>query len=154
MASRYILLLLAVLAIHFQGIITSSPYSNPHFTGNRSVIVHLMQWKFTDIAAECERFLGPYGYGGIQLSPVNEHAVLDRRPWYELYQPVSYKIQSRSGDEAEFKHMIQRCNKAGVRIYVDAVLNHMTGGQEGKCWKVWLKKKKIKIFWDNIFFLS
>ena len=84
------------------------------------------------IAAECERFLGLFGYGGIQLSPVNEHAVLGNRPWYELYQPVSYRIISRSGNEAEFKDMVHRCNKAGVRIYVDAVLNHMTGAQEGR----------------------
>src|SRR5690349_12851098 len=109
----------------------ASPYSNPHFVGDRSVVTHLMQWKFEDIAAECERFLGPHGYGGVQVSPVNEHAVLDRRPWYELYQPVSYRIQSRSGSEAQFKDMVARCNKVGVRIYVDIVLNHMTGGQAG-----------------------
>lgn len=134
MAFRYMFLFIALLTIHFQGS-SSSPYSDPHFTGNRSVIVHLMQWKFTDIAAECERFLGPYGYGGIQLSPVNEHASLNNHPWYELYQPVSYRIQSRSGNEAEFKDMVHRCNKVGVRIYVDCVLNHMTGGQDGNCGK-------------------
>lgn len=132
MAFRYVLFLFVVLTIHFQGSL-SDPYSDPHFTGNRTVIVHLMQWKFSDIAAECERFLGPYGYGGVQLSPVNEHAVLGNRPWYELYQPVSYKIQTRSGNEADFKNMVHRCNKAGVRIYVDTVLNHMTGGGDGKC---------------------
>ena len=120
-----------------------SPYSNPHFVGDRGVITHLMQWKFEDIAAECERFLGPYGYGGVQLSPINEHAVLDRRPWYELYQPVSYRIQSRSGNEAQFKNMVQRCNKVGVRIYVDIVLNHMTGAQEGKCLLVLFCKNNI-----------
>lgn len=129
--NSYILLFFALVAAHFQCGLTNSPYSHPHFAGNRSVIVHLMQWKFVDIAAECERFLGPFGYGGIQLSPVNEHAVLGNRPWYELYQPVSYRIISRSGNEAEFKDMVHRCNKAGVRIYVDAVLNHMTGAQEG-----------------------
>ena len=110
---------------------TGSPYSEPHFVGDRRVITHLMQWKFEDIAAECERFLGPYGYGGVQVSPVNEHAVLDKRPWWELYEPVSYRIHSRSGNETQFKDMVQRCNKAGVRIYVDIVLNHMTGPQAG-----------------------
>ncbi|CAF5008452.1 unnamed protein product, partial [Rotaria socialis] len=43
-------------------------------------------------------------------------------------QPVSYKLQSRSGTEAEFIDMVDRCNKAGVRIYVDAVINHMAAG--------------------------
>ncbi|OTF78639.1 Group 4 mite allergen-like protein (alpha amylase), partial [Euroglyphus maynei] len=89
-------------------------------------------WKYDDIGDECERFLGPYGYGGVQVSPVNEHAILDRRPWYERYQPVSYDLRTRSGDEQQFRRMVKRCHKAGVRIYVDIVLNHMTGGQSGK----------------------
>jgi alpha-amylase len=47
------------------------------------------------------------------------------RPWYERYQPVSYKLTSRSGTRQELVQMIQRCHKAGVRIYSDAVINHM-----------------------------
>ena len=35
--------------------------------GNRRAIVHLFEWKWTDIAAECERFLGPRGYCGVQV---------------------------------------------------------------------------------------
>ena len=106
-------------------------YSNPHFVDNRRVITHLMQWRFEDIAAECEHFLGPHGYGGVQVSPVNEHASLPNHPWYELYQPVSYKIETRSGNEAQFRDMVARCNKVGVRIYVDVVMNHMTDKQSG-----------------------
>lgn len=33
----------------------------------RSTIVHLFEWKWTDIADECERFLAPKGYGGVQV---------------------------------------------------------------------------------------
>lgn len=40
---------------------------------------------------------------------------------------MSYKIITRSGNETEFQDMVQRCNKAGVRTYVDVVINHMTG---------------------------
>lgn len=40
---------------------------DPHFWGGHSGIVHLFEWKFSDIAEECERFLGPRGYGGIQV---------------------------------------------------------------------------------------
>lgn len=49
------------------------------------------------------------------------------RPWWERYQPVSYKIQTRSGNEEEFLDMSRRCNANGVRVYVDVVLNHMVG---------------------------
>lgn len=32
---------------------------------------------------------------------------------------------SRSGNDAQFRDMVARCNKVGVRIYADAVINHM-----------------------------
>lgn len=34
----------------------------------RSVIVHLFEWKWSDVANECEVFLGPNGFGGVQVS--------------------------------------------------------------------------------------
>ncbi|XP_011700977.1 PREDICTED: alpha-amylase A-like [Wasmannia auropunctata] len=102
-------------------------HKDPHYVGDRTTMVHLFEWKFKDIAKECEKFLGPMGYGGVQVSPINENLVIDGRPWFERYQPMSYKIISRSGNEAEFKDMVKRCRKVGVRIYVDTVINHMTG---------------------------
>ncbi|XP_063830685.1 alpha-amylase 2-like [Ostrinia nubilalis] len=114
---------LAVLAA------VSAAYKDPHYVPGRSVNVHLFEWKWDDIAAECERFLGPRGYAGIQISPPNENVILwtYNRPWWERYQPMSYKLVTRSGDETQFADMVRRCNTAGVRIYVDAVINHMTG---------------------------
>lgn len=104
----------------------------PNYVDGRTTMVHLFEWKWDDIAAECERFLGPKGYGGVQVSPVNEHITVYesvvQRPWWERYQPVSYKLVTRSGDEAAFKSMVDRCNAVGVRIYVDAVFNQMTPG--------------------------
>jgi alpha-amylase len=90
-----------------------------------TVFVHLFEWTWNDIAQECEDFLGPKGYFAVQISPPNEHRLLLGRPWYERYQPVSYKLTSRSGTRAELVQMIQRCRQAGVRIYADAVINHM-----------------------------
>ncbi|XP_027210307.2 pancreatic alpha-amylase 2a5 [Penaeus vannamei] len=105
---------------------------NANVWDNRQVMVHLFEWKWTDIANECENFLAPRGYGAVQVSPPTECAVVHQgdtqRPWWERYQPVSYKIASRSGDENAFRDMVTRCNNVGVRIYVDAVINHMTGG--------------------------
>ena len=64
------------------------------------------------------------------MSPPYEHAVIwdPWRPWWERYQPVSYQLVSRSGNDAQFRDMVTRCNNAGVRIYVDAVINHMAAG--------------------------
>jgi hypothetical protein len=36
--------------------------------GDRRVIVHLFEWKWTEIAQECVDYLGPKGYCGVQAS--------------------------------------------------------------------------------------
>lgn len=92
--------------------------------GTNDVIVQLFEWSWEDVASECENFLGPHGYSGVQVSPPQEHVILSGRPWYERYQPVSYDLNSRSGDENVFREMVERCHLAGVDIYVDAVINH------------------------------
>ena len=40
---------------------------------NAGVMVHLFQWKFNDIANECETVLGPKGFDAVQITPPNEH---------------------------------------------------------------------------------
>src|SRR5438445_6061761 len=91
------------------------------------VFVHLFGWKWTDIATECETVLGPAGFRAVQISPPEEHSIVPTHDWSERYQPVSYSVaRSRSGTDAEFRDMVQRCQAVGVGIYVDAVINHMT----------------------------
>ncbi|KAL8612357.1 hypothetical protein ACOMHN_020176 [Nucella lapillus] len=107
----------------------------PQCGEGRSVITHLFEWRWDDIGNECERFLGPYGYCGVQISPATENAIVwdPYRPWWERYQPVSYRLATRSGDEKAFRDMVNRCHRVGVRIYADVVLNHNTGvGQHGR----------------------
>lgn len=104
---------------------------NPQWWGNRNTIVHLFEWKWADIAQECEDFLAPHGYAGVQVSPVAENIISEGRPWWERYQPISYKLITRSGNELEFADMVRRCNDVGVRIYVDVLLNHMSGDWVG-----------------------
>ena len=57
-------LLFSVANIHAQ--------KNPNAVDGRSGIVHLFEWKFSDIADECERFLAPRGYAGVQVGNVLE----------------------------------------------------------------------------------
>ncbi len=98
--------------------------------GNRDVIVHLFQWRWESVAEECESTLGPNGFGAVQVSPPQEHVVLagEGYPWWQDYQPVSYALdQTRRGTRAEFVDMVDTCREAGVKIYVDAVVNHMSG---------------------------
>jgi alpha-amylase len=96
-------------------------------TAAGDVFVHLFDWKWNDIATECETVLGPAGFAAVQVSPPQEHSIVPTHDWSERYQPVSYSIaKSRSGTGAEFQGMVNRCKAAGVGIIVDAVINHMT----------------------------
>ena len=100
----------------------------------RTAFVQLFEWKWTDIARECETYLGPKGFAAVQISPPNEHSWITSGdgapyPWWMRYQPVSYSLDtSRSGNRMQFIDMVSRCNAVGVGIYVDAVFNHMTSG--------------------------
>jgi alpha-amylase len=40
---------------------------SPNTVPDSSAIVHLFEWKFSDIANECENFLGPKGFAGVQV---------------------------------------------------------------------------------------
>jgi alpha-amylase len=116
----------------------ASPYGSPGVATAqlaypaRTVFVQLFEWKWTDIAEECEQWLGPHGFAAVQISPPQEHAIIDdatnQFPWWERYQAVSYQLDSRSGTRAEFADMVKRCRAAGVDIYADVILNHMTAG--------------------------
>jgi alpha-amylase len=98
--------------------------------GAKDVIVHLFEWPWASVANECTTRLGPKGFGAVQVSPPQEHVVLPGQgyPWWQDYQPVSYQLSSRRGNRAAFASMVQTCHTAGVKIYVDAVINHMAGG--------------------------
>lgn len=105
-----------------------------------TAFVHLFEWRWSDVASECETFLGPRGFEAVQVSPPNEH--IDHHTWWARYQPVSYQIHSRSGTRAEFIDMVQRCNAAGVAVYADVVINHTAAfgnggvGVAGTPWSV------------------
>jgi len=101
--------------------------------GQKGAIVELAGWPYNDIAEECPA-LGKMGYLGVKVFPPQE-AILtynntengELNPWWYVYQPVSYRLHSRMGSYDELRAMINTCRAAGVRVYADAVVNHMTG---------------------------
>ena len=93
----------------------------------RTVLVQMFEWPWSAVGDECEKVLGPGGFAAVQVSPPQEHIIASGAPWWERYQPASYKIASRSGSEAEFASMVKRCAAVNVDIYADVVLNHMNG---------------------------
>ncbi|KAJ6500680.1 alpha-amylase [Mycena sanguinolenta] len=91
-----------------------------------NTIVQLFEWPWESVASECASFLGPAGFGYVQVSPANEH--ITGTQWWTDYQPVSYTLTSKRGSRAQFSAMVSTCNKAGVGVIADVVLNHMTAG--------------------------
>jgi alpha-amylase len=108
-------------------------------TGSHDVLANLWEWNWPSVAKECTDVLGPSGYAGVQVAPPADslsRLAPDaetpgvRHPWWEVYQPASYQLTSRMGTPAQFKQMVKTCRRAGVKVYVDAVINHMTGQGE------------------------
>merc|ERR1712110_1388896 len=125
-AMRGLLLLLALAAgCQSMSVYSGSDYTESNCYDKKQAIVHLFEWHWDWIADECEKVLGPKGYCGVQISPPMEH--IQGSQWWTRYQPVSYKLESRSGNRGQFEDMVRRCNAAGVNIIADFVVNHMSG---------------------------
>ncbi len=100
--------------------------------GQKGSIVELFGWPHREVGDECA-FLARAGYLGAKLFPVQEQVMSvqpfqnSMNPWYFMYQPVSYRLQGRMGSRDELRAAIDRCRALNVRIYADAVVNHMVG---------------------------
>lgn len=94
--------------------------------GSKDVTATLFEWSYDSVAKACTNQLGPAGYGFVEISPATEN--IQGGQWWTSYQPASYKLQNRLGDETSLKHMIDTCHAAGVKVVADAVINHMTSG--------------------------
>jgi alpha-amylase len=112
----------AVLAL--SGCTTPEPRSD--------VGIQLFMFNWESVALECEEVLGPAGIDWVLVSPPQEH--LDDAAWWVHYQPVSYKIESRLGTRQQFESMVKTCERSGVKVVVDAVINHMAGRLAGFGW--------------------
>ncbi len=126
---------LGALALASSDSVSATPRLGAHarpIQGN--VVANLFEWNWKSVGNECVSVLGPKGYAAVQVSPpqdsVSRQAIDSTtvlHPWWEVYQPVDYNLTSRMGNEAQFKTMVQTCRGAGVKVIVDAVINHMTG---------------------------
>ena len=102
------------------------PDSAPATDGSgHDVGIELFQWTWNSIARECTEQFGPAGYAWVLTSPPQEHIL--GAPWWTAYQPASHLLESRLGTAEEYAAMVSTCHDAGVEVWADAVINHMTG---------------------------
>ncbi len=114
------------LAASVGGAVATAPTAAGAPPSDKDVTATLFQWSFDSVAAECTATLGPKGYGFVEVSPAQEH--IQGSQWWTSYQPVSYQIAGRLGNETQFVNMVNTCHNAGVKVIADAVINHMSAG--------------------------
>jgi len=115
-----------ILTLSLGGTVATAPTAAATPPGDKDVTATLFQWSYASVAKACTDVLGPKGYGFVEVSPAQEH--VQGPQWWTSYQPVSYKIAGRLGNEAQFASMVSTCHSAGVKVIVDAVINHMSAG--------------------------
>jgi glycosidase len=60
---------------------------------------------------------------GVQISQPAKH-IGNQGVWWAVYQPLKWNDHNTmTGSAQDLKDMVQRCNKAGVKIFADAVFN-------------------------------
>lgn len=123
----------AVTALLLSGCIGSGEETalptQSHSPHELQVGVQLFMWPWESIARECTEVLGPAGISWVLTSPPQEH--IKGAAWWTVYQPVSYRVESRLGTREEFAEMVRSCTDAGVDVIADAVINHMSASAEG-----------------------
>lgn len=102
------------------------PEAHAAFNSNQTS-VQMFKWSWNNIAKECTNWLGPQGFGAVQISPPS--SAFKGSAWWDMYQPVDFtNLTSKMGTEAQLQSMINTCHAAGVRVYVDVVGNHLAAG--------------------------
>lgn len=97
----------------------------------KDVTANLFEYDFNSIGADCTDVLGPDGFGAVQVAPPEDSYDQASHYWWDVYQPADYAVGGRLGTSAQFASMVSACHAAGVKVYVDAVLNHMAAGTGG-----------------------
>ncbi|KAL1661454.1 glycoside hydrolase superfamily [Schizophyllum commune] len=106
-----------------------APFGTRAPSSDKKVIIQIFEWNWDSIAQECTDFIGPAGYGFVQVSPPQETISGDQ--WWTDYQPVSYILQGKRGDRDGFAAMVKACHDAGVGVIADTIWNHMAGVDSG-----------------------
>ncbi|VDI19080.1 Hypothetical predicted protein, partial [Mytilus galloprovincialis] len=124
-------------------------WSNPNCAPGRNTIVHLFEWKWSDIAAECERFLGPYGYCGVQfhqLSILFKRALAVKFMFTDLNQILIFDSRRHLSSDDHISDMKNKCLSSFFFIYLEASAPLMLFEHEKKTTKRFLLITKSERF--------
>ncbi len=122
---------------------TSSEGYGLSSTVNQGAILQAWSWSFANIEANLET-IAEQGFTTVQVSPPNEIKKGtagakflqsdNQNGWWMFYQPAGFQLNNSTdnalGTKAQFISMCNKAHELGVKIIVDAVINHM-GTKEG-----------------------
>ena len=96
-------------------------------------ILQAWNWSYTGIKNNMKK-IAEQGFSAVQTTPIQTIKESTRNKtmqgsWWVYYQPSNFYIDTNSqnalGTKTEFKAMCEEAHKYGVKVVVDAVLNHM-----------------------------
>lgn len=108
---------------------------------SEGAILHTWCWSFNTIKENIEE-IAEAGFSTIQTSPISQCKIgedggmqlqdkglkFNNGKWYYHYQPTDYVIGNyQLGTKEEFTEMCEEAHKHGIKVIVDAVVNHTTG---------------------------
>ncbi|WP_165872302.1 alpha-amylase family glycosyl hydrolase [Tenacibaculum sp. M341] len=98
----------------------------------QGAMLHAHTWPFDAIERAIPQIANA-GFNSVQVSPVNK--TKGNSPWWILYQPCDLNIGNVVlGNEDQFRRMCQTAENYGVKIIVDAVLNHVADNGTSNTW--------------------
>ena len=117
---------------------SSSPDYGLAPTVNEGTILQAWNWSFKNIEANLKT-VAEQGFTTIQVSPPNEIKAAtagvnilesdNKNGWWMFYQPTGFQLNNSAGSamgtKAEFVEMCEKAHEYGLKIIVDAVINHM-----------------------------
>ncbi|MGN0502370.1 MAG: starch-binding protein, partial [Ruminococcus sp.] len=104
-------------------------------------ILQCWNWSFNNIKSNMAK-IAEQGFSAIQTSPIQatkestkSYYSTMQNSWWVYYQPIAFNIETNSynalGTATEFKAMCTEAHKYGVKVIVDAVLNHTGNNYSG-----------------------
>lgn len=111
-------------------------------TVNDGKIIQAWNWSYANIEKNLET-LAEQGFTTIQVSPPNELKMATKgvkvcepavdgiapNGWWMFYQPAGFQLNESEdnalGTKSEFVQMIDKAHDLGLKVIVDAVINHM-----------------------------
>ncbi len=124
----------------FQGIMQNTIFASSSGTLAKEVkdgvMLHAFNWSFNTIKSKLGE-IAAAGYTAVQVSPVQgtKENTRDASMWWLLYQPTNQSIgNAQLGTRDEFASLCEEAEKYGIKIVVDAVMNHLANNGNKDSW--------------------